>query len=88
MDNTDIFFIALNWLLTTSTTTKTRLPSHFTGNFVWQDFMTVKKYRLVSTGNGQLNTRTRVILLRAMPIGLRPNQAAPSIIGLCAIFAE
>jgi len=69
----NIFFIALNWLLTTSATTKTRLLSNFIGNCVWQDFVTVKKYRLVSIGNGQLSTRTRVILLWATPVGLRPN---------------
>jgi len=59
-----IFFIALNWLLTC----------------VWQDFVTVKKYRLVSIGNGKLSTRTRVILLLATPVGLRPIRAAPGII--------
>jgi len=78
----NIFFIALNWLLTTSATTKTRLSLHFMGNFVWQDFVTVKKYRLVSIRNGQLSTRTRVILLWATPAGLRPNRASPDIIGL------
>jgi len=35
--------------------------------------VTVKKYRLVSTGNGQLSTRTRVILLWATPVGLQPS---------------
>jgi len=65
MENTDIFFIALNWLLTTSA--KRKLD--FRHQILWQDFVTVKKYRLVSTGNGQRSMRTRVILLRAM---LRP----------------
>jgi len=36
-------------------------------------------YRLVSTGNGQLSTRKWVILLWAMPVGLRPNRAVPGI---------
>jgi len=56
------------------------------GNFVWQgfvtvgqDFVTVKKCTLGSTGNGQLNTRTRVILLWATPVGLRPNRTSPGI---------
>jgi len=62
----NIFFIASNWLLTC----------------VWQDFVTVKKYRLVSIGNGQLSTRTRVILLRATPVGQRPNRAVP---GCCFV---
>jgi len=62
----NIFFIALNWLLT----------------IVWQDFVTVKKYRLVSIGNGQLSTRTRVILLWATPVGPRPNRVAPGIMPL------
>jgi len=84
----NIFFIeliALNWLglLTTSATTKTRLSSHFMGNFVWQYFVTVKKYIIGSTGNGQLNTRTRVILLWATPVGLRPNRASPGITQFC-----
>jgi len=66
------------------TTVGARLSSHFLGNFAWQDFVRVKKYRLVSTGNGQLSTRTRVVLLWATPLGLRlrPNLAAPGIIYL------
>jgi len=75
----NIFFIALNWLLTTFATTKTRLSSNFIRNCVWQDFVTVKKYKLISIGNGQLSTRTRVILLWALPVGLRLNRAAPGI---------
>jgi len=36
--------------------------------------VTRKKYRLVRGGNGQLSTRTRVILLWAQPVvGLRPT---------------
>jgi len=64
-----MFFIALNWLLTTSTTTKTRLCHQI----LWQDFVTVIKYRLVSTDNGQLNTRTWVILLWATEFSYTPQ---------------
>jgi len=44
---------------------------------VTQYFVTVKKYRLVRTGNGQLSTRTRVILLWATPVGLRSSGLRP-----------
>jgi len=49
--------------------------------------MTVKKYGLVCTGNGQLSTRTRVILLWAMPVGLQPTGLCPVLVKLiCSSF--
>jgi len=54
---------------------------------VWQYFVTVKKYRLVRTGNGQLSTRTRVILLWATPVGPAAYRAAPGItFDVCRCF--
>jgi len=50
--------------------------------------VTGKNARLVSTGNGQLSTRTRVILLWATPVGLRPNRAAPGINSVALLPAQ